>query len=241
IVLGEIERSLIESPLAGKKVVVTAGATRAFIDPVRFISNSSSGRMGVEIVKQMWLRGAEVILVCNPEVTERFPESVYYTEAVMYVQSTEDVLNTVLGIFDQSDIYISVAALCDFRDSPLDKKIKRSAEGNSIKLAPAVDVFTEVARNKSKQLMIGFALETDDLELNAKTKLGAKKMDMVVANTIDAIGAESSSVILLDARGIRKYVRESDKSVIAAQIADEIEELVTEREKVNNENIQDQV
>jgi phosphopantothenoylcysteine decarboxylase/phosphopantothenate--cysteine ligase len=231
-VIGETERSQIESPFIDKKVIITAGSTKAYIDPVRYIVNSSSGTMGVELVRQAWLRGAEVTLVCNSEVVERFPWVNYYADLIIIVETTEDVLKNVSEIFDETDIYISAAALCDFGNNPATKKIKKSQKDLTIHLKPSVDVFSELSKRKKKQLMIGFALETDDMEDNATTKLREKGMDMVVGNTVEAIGADSSRVAILDKRGIRKYVQESSKRLVAGQILNEIEKIMVEHETV---------
>lgn len=229
VVIGETERAEIESPLIDKNVIITAGSTRAYIDPVRYIVNSSSGNMGVELVRHAWLRGAKVTLVCNEEVVERFPWVRYYAELIILVETTKDVLNNVKGIFEDTDIYISAAALCDFDNNPSTKKIKKTNSEFNIKLKPSVDVFSELSKHKTKQFMVGFALETDDMEDNAINKLREKGMDMVVANTVEAIGAKSSRVAIMDKKGIRKYVQESEKRIVAAQILNEVENIIVEK------------
>ncbi len=230
IVIGETERAEIESQFLDKKMIITAGSTKSYIDPVRYIVNSSSGTMGVELVRQAWLRGAQVTLVCNNEVVERFPWVTYYAELIILVDTTEDVLKNVSEIFDDTDIYVSAAALCDFGNNPAPKKIKKSQKDLTIHLKPSVDVFSELSKRKGKQFMVGFALETDDMEDNATTKLREKGMDMVVANTVEAIGSDSSRVAILDKRGIRKYVQETSKRLVASQILNEMEKIMTENE-----------
>jgi phosphopantothenoylcysteine decarboxylase / phosphopantothenate---cysteine ligase len=228
IVMGETERSQIDSPLFDKKLTITAGSTRAYIDPVRYIVNSSSGRTGVELVRHAWLRGAKVNLICNKDVVEKFPWVTYYAELITIAETTEDVLKAAQDVFNQTDVYISSAALCDFANNPLKKKIKKTAKETNITLKPAVDVFYELSKNKKNQLMIGFALETDDLEDNASIKLREKGMDMVVANTVDVIGAENSKVAIIDTKGIRKYIKEDEKRNVCSQILDEVEKIVVE-------------
>lgn len=228
IVVGETERAQIDSPLFDKKVTITAGSTRAYIDPVRYIVNSSSGRTGVELVRQAWLRGAKVDLICNSEVVEKFPWVTYYTDLITIVETTEDVFKSARAVFDETDIYISSAALCDFANNPLKNKIKKTGKNTSIDLKPAVDVFSELSKNKRNQVMVGFALETDDLEDNAGIKLREKGMDMVIANTVEAIGSKNSKVVIMDVKGIRKYVKEDDKRSVSSQILDEVEKLLVE-------------
>ena len=231
IVIGETERAKIESPLLNKHVIITAGSTKSYIDPVRYIVNRSSGTMGVELVRHAWLRGAKVTLVCNTEVIERFPWVNYYADMIILVETTEDVLKNVIEIFDDSDIYISAAALCDFSNNPAPKKIKKSQGEMTIQLKPAVDVFSELSKHKEKQVMVGFALETDDMEDHAIVKLKEKGMDMVVGNTVEAIGVDSSRVAILDKRGIRKYIQKSSKRIVAGQILNEIEQIMFENDE----------
>ena len=228
IVIGETERAQIDSPLFDKRVTVTAGSTRVYIDPVRYLVNSSSGRTGVELVRQAWLRGAKVDLICNKDVIERFPWVSYYAELITIAETTEDVLKAAEDVFNKTDIYISAAALCDFANNPLKNKIKKTGKDINITLKPSVDVFSALSKKKKHQLMIGFALETDDLEDNASIKLREKGMDMVIANNVEVIGAQNSKVAIIDTKGIRKYVKEEDKRSVSSQILDEVEKLVIE-------------
>jgi len=238
MVISETERSLIKSPLLGKNIVITAGSTKAYIDPVRYIENGSSGTMGVELVRQSWLRGANITLVCNRGVVDKFPWVSYYVSSIILVNTTDDVLKGVTQIFNKTDIYISAAALCDFTNDPEAKKIKRSGKDLTIKLKPSVDVFSALSKKKSKQLMVGFALESDDLEKNAVAKLKNKGMDLVVANSVDAIGSQKSSVVIIDKKGTKKYLKNTDKRNIAEGILNEIEITVaTKRGNVSESRI----
>ena len=231
IVMGEIERAEIDSILSDKKVIVTAGSTKAYIDPVRYIVNNSSGTMGVQIAREAWLRGANVSLVCNKEVVDNFPTVLYYADDVYIVETTDEAYETINKIYDECEVYISAAAFCDFSSSPQAKKIKKSEISGSIFLKPAVDIFKEISKRKKQQVMVGFALESDDMEDNAKSKLKEKNMDLVIANSIDAIGAKSSSVAIMDNKGIRTYIKDTDKKVIANSILIEIERLFLEKHK----------
>lgn len=231
MVISEMERVDINSVLQNKNITITAGPTRAYIDPVRYIANSSSGTMGVELVREAWLRGAKVTLVCNQEVLERFQWIRHYAERIILVETTEDAYKEVSKVFDNTDIYISASALCDFENAPLKSKIKKSSTETIIKLKSSVDVFSELSKRKTKQFMVGFALESEAMEENATLKLREKGMDMIVANTVDAIGAKSSRVAIMDKQGIRRYVQEAEKRVIASEILKEIETIMN----VNNE------
>jgi len=186
--------------------------------------------MGAELARQAWLRGAKVTLICNKEVIEKFQWAKYYTDTTVLVETTEDVYNNVRGLFDAADIYISAGALCDFKNEPQLEKIKKDNKDITIKLKPSVDVFSELSRSKKKQLMIGFALETSDLERNAKEKLNSKGMDLIVANSVEAIDSNSSSVVIIDSKGIRKYVKESEKRIVADEILKEVEKLLAGQE-----------
>lgn len=239
VVMAETERAEIASSLSNKNVLITAGSTKSYIDPVRYIENGSSGLMGVELARQAWLRGAKVTLVCNKEVVERFPWAKYYTDMTVLVDTTEDVYKSVTGLFGSTDIYISAGALCDFKNEPRSEKIKKDGKEIVIKLKPSVDVFSELSKAKKKQLMIGFALETSDLERNAKEKLSSKGMDLVVANSVEAIDSSLSSAVIIDSKGIRKYVKESDKRIVAEEILREIEKLLDGPEQLKTKQTQE--
>ena len=229
MVISETERAQIKSPLLNKNVVITAGSTKAYIDPVRYIENDSSGTMGVELVRQAWLRGSNVTLVCNKEVLERFSWVNYSADSVLLVETTDDVLKSVSEVFNKTDIYVSAGALCDFSNEPQSKKIKKSDKDLIINLKPAVDVFSTLSKKKTKQLMVGFALESDDMEDNAIVKLKSKGMDIVVANSVDAIGAQKSRAVVIDKKGIRKYLQDAGKRIIAGEILKEVERAVIEK------------
>ena len=229
VVLGEVERSRIDSPLLGKRMIITAGSTKSYIDPVRFIMNSSSGRMGVELVREAWLRGVQTTLICNTDVIDKFNWVRYYTDEIVNIVTTEDVMNEVSHKFKDCDIYISAAALSDFKNNPKTKKIKKNKNGNTLELQPAIDVFSELSNIRENQTMVGFALESDELEWKAMEKLKNKGMDMVVANNVEAIGAKSSDVYIMDQKGIRKFIKNTDKRIVAREILDELENLISEK------------
>jgi len=175
----------IEGPLKGKKVVVTAGPTREFIDPVRFISNPSSGKMGFAMAKSAQRLGAEVKLIHGP-VTEPIPEGIQATEII----SAQDLFEAVKSE-SKADIIIMAAAVSDFTPKNTHKhKVKKVSGANSIELNQTQDILAWLGENKiESQVLIGFAMETENLIENATTKLTSKNADWIVANSLSTEGA----------------------------------------------------
>ena len=174
-----------EKDLAGKKVLVTAGPTREPMDPVRFITNHSTGTMGYAIARAAAMRGAEVSLVHGNTALE----SVRFTEDVP-VMTAEDMYRAVEARFDNADIYISAAAVADYRPLVVaDQKIKKKEGDMSISLERTKDIIGTLGQKKTKQFICGFAMETENLLENAKDKLKRKNMDMIVANSLRTEGA----------------------------------------------------
>ena len=175
-----------QDDLAGKHVLVTAGPTREMVDPVRFLSNRSSGKMGYAIAEAAARRGALVTLVSGPVALER-PRGV----ETVPVTSTLDLYREVTERAKSADLVIQAAAPADFR--PLEAarhKIKKTGEGMTLQLTPNPDVAAQLGRDKHEgQVLVAFAAETDDLIANARKKLDKKNADMVVANDVTQPGA----------------------------------------------------
>ena len=175
-----------QDDLAGKHVLVTAGPTREMVDPVRFLSNRSSGKMGYAIAEAAARRGARVTLVSGPVALER-PRGV----ETVPVTSTLDLYREVTERAKSADLVIQAAAPADFR--PLEAarhKIKKTGEGMTLQLTPNPDVAAQLGRDKHEgQVLVAFAAETDDLIANARKKLDKKNADMVVANDVTQPGA----------------------------------------------------
>ena len=175
-----------QDDLAGKHVLVTAGPTREMVDPVRFLSNRSSGKMGYAIAEAAARRGARVTLVSGPVALER-PRGV----ETVTVTSTLDLYREVTERAKSADLVIQAAAPADFR--PLEAarhKIKKTGEGMTLQLTPNPDVAAQLGRDKHEgQVLVAFAAETDDLIANARKKLDKKNADMVVANDVTQPGA----------------------------------------------------
>jgi phosphopantothenoylcysteine decarboxylase/phosphopantothenate--cysteine ligase len=172
--------------LAGKKVLITAGPTHEYIDPARFISNPSTGKMGYALAAEARYRGASVTLVSGPS-SERAPSGVRLIRTI----SARDMLEACLNELPETDIIIKAAAVGDYR--PLEysqQKIKRGESGLALELTQNPDIALELSRRKKpRQILAGFAAETEDVEANAIKKISAKNLDLVVANDISGSDA----------------------------------------------------
>lgn len=175
-----------EKDLLGKKVLVTAGATREAIDPVRFISNHSTGKMGYGIAKAARLRGADVTLVSGVSQLKP-PHGVEF----IGVESADEMYNAVMGIFLEFDYIIKSAAVADYTTSePAYGKIKKSDPQMSLELVKTKDILQAIGDNRrGEQVICGFAMETEELESNATKKLHKKHLDVVIANSLCVDGA----------------------------------------------------
>lgn len=173
-------------PLNGKKVLVTAGPTRESIDPVRYITNHSSGKMGYALAQEAINLGAEVILISGPTMLEQ-PKGCEFVA----VETAEEMFNACVKYFTNADITIKAAAVADYTPTTkADKKIKKSSSNSSIELKRTKDILSYLGNKKQKgQLLIGFALETDHAARNAQKKLETKKLDFIVLNSLEDEGA----------------------------------------------------
>jgi phosphopantothenoylcysteine decarboxylase / phosphopantothenate---cysteine ligase len=188
-------------PLAGRRVIVTAGGTVERIDPVRYITNDSSGKMGIAIAEAARDLGADVTLIAA-RVTAELPAGV----EVVRVESAEDMLRAVMERFDAADVVVKAAAVADYRPAVRrTSKMKKKEDRLTLELEKTPDILAEAGRRKTKQLLIGFAAETDDLEANAMDKLRRKNCDLIVANDVTAPGAgfdvDTNAVTVFDAAG----------------------------------------
>jgi phosphopantothenoylcysteine decarboxylase / phosphopantothenate---cysteine ligase len=185
VILEEAIAALTPKRLAGERILVTAGPTLEEIDPVRYISNHSSGKMGYAIARAARLRGAEVTLVTGPTAIAP-PHGV----SVKRVESAEQMREAVLACLDQSDIVIKAAAVADYRPRlRAEMKVKKSAAPLAIELEKNPDILTEVGARKGDRLLVGFAAETEELVANATKKLAQKNLDLIVANDVSQEGA----------------------------------------------------
>lgn len=167
-------------PLKNKRIIITAGGTKERIDPVRYITNDSSGKMGYSLASVARNLGAKVILIsATKQLTDPFGID------VIHVNSASDMLNAVMKEFDNADIVVMAAAVSDYRPKKqASKKIKKSDKSLIIELERTADILYQLGHAKKKQFLIGFAAETNDLEIYAQDKLNRKKANMIVANDV---------------------------------------------------------
>mgnify|MGYP000668069037 FL=1 len=205
---------------AGKKVLISAGPTQESIDPVRFISNHSSGKMGIAIAEAMYLLGADVTLVAGPmHVTVQ-----YAGIRVIPVRTAAEMETVCLSEFPSADIGIMAAAVADYRPVQIaDEKIKKQAESWSISLAKTSDILAQMGEMKHPdQVLVGFALETENEEVNAQAKLIRKKLDYIVLNSLRdpgaGFGTDTNQVTIMRADGAQMKLTLASKNDIALKL-----------------------
>ncbi|WP_042356297.1 bifunctional phosphopantothenoylcysteine decarboxylase/phosphopantothenate--cysteine ligase CoaBC [Bacillus rubiinfantis] len=209
-------------PLKGKTVLITAGPTRERIDPVRFISNHSSGKMGYALAQEAKNQGARVVLVSGPVQLPR-PAGI----EVIDVESAEEMYKKVLAYFADADIVIKTAAVADYRPKKVfDYKVKKQAGDTMIELERTKDILFELGQRKTHQLLVGFAAETNDVATYAKKKLAGKNADMIVANNVKTAGAgfgtDTNIVTIYKRDGSEIELPKMTKSAVAGKILEEI-------------------
>ena len=212
-----------ERDLAGLSLLVTAGPTREAVDPVRFLTNRSSGKMGYAIAEAAAQRGAKVTLVSGP-VALNAPAGV----EVVRVQSTEDLLNAMLERCPQQDVVIQSAAPADYKPAEAaPQKLKKQGDGKlTLQLVPTPDVAQAVgAQKKAGQTLVGFAAETENLGKNAQKKLESKRLDMIVANDVTRPGAGfdvDTNIALFITREGQEELPLMSKRALADRILDRV-------------------
>ncbi|MBS9774315.1 MAG: bifunctional phosphopantothenoylcysteine decarboxylase/phosphopantothenate--cysteine ligase CoaBC [Tenacibaculum sp.] len=210
-------------PLKGKKVLVTAGPTYENIDPVRFIGNRSSGKMGCEIAKEIANLGAEVILVIGP--SSQIVEHSLIKR--VDVKSAEDMYNACHKYYSNVDIAICSAAVADYKPSNTDnQKIKSKNSSLIIELVPTKDILKSLGEAKDNQFLVGFALETNNEVANAKEKIKKKNLDMIVLNSLQDKGAgfegDTNKVTIIDKHFKENVFSLKSKKEVAKDIINEI-------------------
>ncbi len=214
------------SLLHGKKIMITAGPTYEKIDPVRFIGNYSSGKMGFALAEECAKRGAEVTLVSGP-VSLSCSDSIKKVD----VESCEEMYNVSAEIFPSQDVAILCAAVADFRpEQAADKKIKREKDDLVLRLSPTIDIAASLGKIKTdKQKLIGFALETNDEQSNAKKKLKKKNLDFIVLNSTRNEGttfqSDYNKVSIISDNDIKEYEKKP-KQEVANDIINELERIL---------------
>ena len=215
--------------LSGRQVLVTAGGTREAIDPVRYIGNHSSGKMGYAIAEAARDRGAEVVLVSGPTALRR-PGGMNFVN----VSSARDMLRAMTEHYPRLDALLMVAAVADFRvGQPAERKVKRGETALDLHLVPNPDLIATTAALavEPRPVRVGFAAETDDLHANAADKLARKSLDLIVANDVsgDVFGSDSNEVTLLWADGRREQLPRMAKTDVAGRVLDAVTALLAAR------------
>ena len=203
------------------RILITAGGTREYIDPVRYISNASTGKMGYALARAAVKAGHDVTLITCPTALRR-PKNV----SIIDVVTAADMFKAVKANFEKCDCLIMAAAVSDYTIAkPSKTKIKKADTKLSIDLKPTVDILKWAGKKKKGRIVVGFALEDKNLRQNAESKLKEKKLDMIVANRPAAIGSENSSVQIMTSGGRWKNYSESNKNTTAAGIIRMVDQL----------------
>ncbi|MDA0687258.1 MAG: bifunctional phosphopantothenoylcysteine decarboxylase/phosphopantothenate--cysteine ligase CoaBC [Proteobacteria bacterium] len=212
---------------AGRKFIITGGPTREAIDPVRFISNHSSGKMAYALASEAADLGAEVILVSGP-VSLNTPDRVRRID----VESAQQMLDAVLSQIPGADVFIGVAAVADYRPAEVAaEKIKKSSDELQLKLVRNPDIISEVARMNNRPVVVGFAAETEDVVANGKQKLAKKNLDLLFANhATDTFNSDTVAVTAITANG-EESLPEGRKEVVARSMLNRIAEILNSKRK----------
>lgn len=222
-----IELLETKKDLEGTSMIITAGPTVESIDPVRYITNRSTGKMGYSIAKKAIERGADVTLVSGP--TNIVPPQ--NLKKFIQIESAEDMYNAVLENMDENQVIIKSAAVADYRPKEYsDNKIKKSDDDLSIRLDRTKDIALELGKIKNNKILVGFAAETNDLLENAKNKIQKKNLDFIVANDLTQDGAgfgvDTNIVKIIDREGVIQEHPKMKKEEVADVILDKIKTLL---------------
>jgi phosphopantothenoylcysteine decarboxylase/phosphopantothenate--cysteine ligase len=223
-IMGIIQQTLGENgDLAGKRIMVTAGGTQEAIDPVRYITNNSSGKMGYAIAEAARDRGASVTLITTPTALNQVAGV-----EIVNVRSAQQMKDAVVKTAAKTDALIMTAAVADYRPKTMAaRKIKKGAGGLTLELVKTPDILSEV---KGKFVKVGFAAETEDLLANAKKKLASKELDIIVANDVtvkgSGFGADTNKVTILKKDGKPEDLPLMNKRAVADKILDNVSKLL---------------
>jgi phosphopantothenoylcysteine decarboxylase / phosphopantothenate---cysteine ligase len=221
-IVEELERLATPHDLTGEKILVTAGPTQEAIDPVRFVSNRSSGKMGYALARAAWRRGAQVKLIAGPSAlpSPRGVDRIDTASAALMLEATS-------RNFSWCSALVMAAAVADFRPATVaPHKVKKRSQGMRLELAPIEDEMPRLSAHKGDRLLIGFAAETQDTEANALAKLHAKGLDLIVANDVTMEGAgfgvDTNIVTLIERDGSRHPYPQASKDEVANVILDRL-------------------
>jgi phosphopantothenoylcysteine decarboxylase/phosphopantothenate--cysteine ligase len=228
-IVDEVESILTEKDLAGEKIIVTAGPTQEPFDPVRFITNHSSGKMGYAMAKMARRRGAKVTLVSGPTTLPK-PQGVQF----ITVTTARQMRDAVMNLLKNATVVIKAAAVADYRPAiRAASKIKKKEGPLEVKLERNPDIIGEIGKQKGKRVVVGFAMETDNLIENAAAKLKSKNMDLIVANDLNQEGAgfqtDTNVITILDREGGKETLPLLDKTEVADRILDRVKKIIEKR------------
>jgi phosphopantothenoylcysteine decarboxylase / phosphopantothenate---cysteine ligase len=220
-IVAEVERALAPRDLTGERVLVSAGPTREPIDPVRYVSNRSSGKMGYALAAAAWRRGGDVVLVTGPSALE-VPRGV----RAVGVTTAAEMREAVLSEAGRSTLVLMAAAVADYRPArPAEQKLKKEASELVVECERTVDILSELGRRRGKCLLVGFAAETEDLVANAERKLQEKGLDLIVVNDVSRVDVgfdvDTNAVVLIDRLGSEEVALAS-KDEVAERILDRV-------------------
>lgn len=222
VIHAEVERAVTPQDLAGERVLVTAGPNREAIDPVRFISNRSTGKMGFAISAAAWRRGAEVTLIAGPTHLPT-PHRVRRYD----VTTAEEMRQAVMQHFGKATILLMAAAVADYRPArTADHKLKKTSGPMTLELTRTADVLAEVAQLRRGQIVVGFAAETENVLANAERKLAEKNLDLIVANDIagtdTGFAVDTNAVTIIGRTGQKHHIPLMTKDEVADRILDAV-------------------
>jgi phosphopantothenoylcysteine decarboxylase / phosphopantothenate---cysteine ligase len=220
-VVAAVRGALAPRDLAGRKVLITSGPTHEPIDPVRFLGNRSTGKMGAALAAEALGRGAAVTVVLGPGAS--VPPGV----EVVPVATAEEMRDSVLARFDEADAVVMAAAVADFRPKAIaDEKLKKDAGVPELLLEPTPDILAELGERRTNQVLVGFAAETEDLEQAGRSKLESKHLDLVAVNLVGrsgtGFGADTNEAMLLSADGEDVPLRRWTKRELAGAVMDRV-------------------
>ena len=225
-IIKALERAVARrQTLRGKRVAITAGPTREAFDPVRFLSNASTGATGIALAREAALRGARVTLLLGPTLLEP-PAGV----DVVRITTADELRDAALKHAVGADLTIATAAVADWRPAEhAESKLKKSGDDLTIRLAPNPDVLAALAQRRESGFLVGFAAETDEHEAHAREKLRAKHLDAIAVNDVSGergFGTGENALVLLWGEDGRRELGRTDKTTLAARLLDAVEELM---------------
>lgn len=218
-----VKYALYSKDLKGKKVLITAGGTREFFDPIRFISNASSGQMGYSLAKECYGFGADVLVISAPTCL-KLPSQIKKIDIV----SAQDMFNVIKDIYKDFDIIIMNAAVADFKPAFYSKeKLKKNKENPVVELSPNPDILKFLGKNKREnQILIGFAAESENIIKNATEKLNKKNLDTIIANPVKVFNKDVYEGTIIFKNSSRKEIKAENKEDAAFEIVKSIVDLI---------------